>query len=130
MTSPATNPGTVASGAVPLLDYRCTTCGRTFSGDAPFIRFDRHRSRPFHPALCTGAVVIDTARDDRAGVTLPTALEPVGGDQLVPGGAGQGDQGGEARRGHENSIAIDRAEDHVNTTSGVLTAVDGGEVIA
>ena len=89
MTSPATNPGTVASGAVPLLDYRCTTCGRTFSGDAPFIRFGHHRAHPFRPALCTGAVVLDVIRDDRAGVTLPTAIQPVGGDQLEPGGAGQ-----------------------------------------
>ena len=44
MTSPATNPGTVASGAAPLLDYRCNSCGRTFSGDAPFIRLGRHRA--------------------------------------------------------------------------------------
>jgi len=89
VTSPATNPGTVASGAAPLLNYRCTACNRTFSGDAPFIRLDRHRSLPFHPALCTGAVVLDVLRDDRAGVTLPTAIQPVGGDQLEPGGAGQ-----------------------------------------
>lgn len=89
MTSPATNPGTVASGAAPLLDYRCNSCGRTFSGDAPFIRFGHHRAHPFRPALCTGVVVSDVIRDDRAGVTLPTALQPVGGDQREPSRTGQ-----------------------------------------
>ena len=55
-------------------------------------------------ALLLDPVVIDIAPDDRAGATLPTAIEPVGGDQLVAGGAGQGDQGGEARS-HEENIA-------------------------
>jgi hypothetical protein len=36
-----------------------------------------------------GPVVVDITRDDRAGVTLPTAIQPVGGDQLEPGRAGQ-----------------------------------------
>ena len=34
-------------------------------------------------------VTVDTARDDRAGVTLPTAIQPVGGDQLEPSRTGQ-----------------------------------------
>jgi hypothetical protein len=82
VTSPATNPGAVASGAVPLRDYSCTECGRTFSGDAPFIRWSGHRADPFVDSPCSGVVVLDVIRDDRAGVTLPIAVQPVGGDQL------------------------------------------------
>ncbi len=89
MTSPATNPGAVASGAVPLRDYSCTECGRTFSGDAPFIRWSGHRADPFVDSPCSGVVVLDVIRDDRAGVTLPIAVQPVGGDQLVPSRVGQ-----------------------------------------
>lgn len=121
MTSPAT--------------YRCTACGREFGATSLAVVFGVHGVGPRSRLTCTSGslvpvapVVIDTARDDRAGVTLPTAIQPVGSDQLVPGGAGQGDQGGD--RGHGDSFAIDRAEGHVNPTSGVLTGVDGGAVIA
>lgn len=95
MTSPAT--------------YRCTACGQEFSATSAYVRHGlshlidptgrsprvcfRGRMEPVAPVA---PVVIDTARDDRAGVTLPTAIQPVGGDQLVPGGAGQGEPGAEA----------------------------------
>lgn len=80
MTSPATNPGTVASGAV----YRCTACGakllreHSVTGLAVLV----------HPGTCPG-VTLELFRDDRAGVTLPTALQPVGGDQREPSRTGQ-----------------------------------------
>lgn len=74
------------------------------------------------------AVVLDIARDDRAGVTLP--LELVGGGELVPVGAGQVEGESEAGRGHENNIATGGADGHVNPTSDVLTGVDAGEVLA
>ena len=43
-----------------------------------------------------GPVTIDITRDDRAGVTLPTAIQSVGGDQLEPGGPGQVEGEGDA----------------------------------
>lgn len=79
MTSPAT--------------YRCTACGREFGATSPAVVFGVHGVGPRSRLTCTGGslvpVTVDTARDDRAGVTLPTAIQPVGGDQLEPGRAGQ-----------------------------------------
>ena len=99
MTSPATSTGAVARGAAPLLDYHCASCDRRFSGDASFVRWASH-TLPGAAAYCAGVVVLDVIRDDRAGVTLPIAIQPVGRDQLDPGGAGQvegeGDAGGAA----------------------------------
>lgn len=96
MTSPATNPGTVASGAA----YRCTACGREFAADSQAL----HR-QPSGGACASilepVGVVIDLARDDRAGVTLP--LELVGGGELVPVGAGQVEGEAEAI-GHKDSM--------------------------
>ncbi|MEK9646076.1 MAG: hypothetical protein VW547_11090 [Alphaproteobacteria bacterium] len=78
MTSPAT--------------YRCTACGQEFSATSAYVRHGlSHLIDPTgrSPRVCfrgrmepVAPVVIDTARDDRAGVTLPTAIQPVGGDQL------------------------------------------------
>lgn len=95
MTSPATNPGTVASGAV----YRCTACGREFAASSAYVRHGlSHLIDPAgrSPRVCfrgrmepVGPVVVDLARDDRAGVTLPTAIQPVGGDQREPSRTGQ-----------------------------------------
>ncbi len=87
MTSQPTITGVVARGAAPLLDYRCTSCGREFSGDAAFVRL-RH-TLPGGAAHCDGVVVLDVVRDDRAGVAVPTAIQPVGRDQLVAGGPGE-----------------------------------------
>ena len=75
MTSPATNPGTVASGAVPA--------------GAPDGPVNLTALRDTTTNTYAGAVVLDVIRDDRAGVTLPTAIQPVGGDQLEPGRVGQ-----------------------------------------
>ena len=111
MTSPAT--------------YRCTACGREFGATSAYVRHGlSHLIDPTgrSPRVCfrgrmepVAPVVIDTARDDRAGVTLPTAIQPVGGDQLVPGGAGQGDGEGDAGGcGHKDNIATGGADGHVN----------------
>lgn len=82
MTSPAT--------------YRCTACGREFGATSPAVVFGVHGVGPRSRLTCTGGslvpvgqVTLPIARDDRAGVTLPTAIQPVGGDQLEPGRAGQ-----------------------------------------
>ena len=107
MTSPAT--------------YRCTACGREFSASSAYVRHGlSHLIDPTgrSPRVCfrgrmepVAPVVIDTARDDRAGVTLPTALEPVGGDQLEPAGAGQVEGESEAGRGgHESSMVLSQRE--------------------
>ena len=76
MTSPATNPGTVARGAA----YRCTACGRLL--DHAIARHWTSYAGPL--IICDGPLV-----ELGAGVTLPTAIQPVGGDQLEPGRAGQ-----------------------------------------
>jgi len=68
--------------------------------------------------------------DDRAGVTMPTALQPVGGDQFDAGGAGQVERGGDAIGGHIDNMGPDAATRDVNPTSAVLTAVDGAAVPA
>ena len=59
----------------------------------------------------------------RAGVTLSIGVQPVGGDQLVPVGAGEGEQGGDAG-GHENNV---------RSTSAAVTTnadVDGAQAFA
>lgn len=114
MTSPAT--------------YRCTACGQEFSATSAYVRHGlSHLIDPTgrSPRVCfrgrmepVGPVVVDIARDDRAGVTLPTAVEPVGGDQLEAAGAGQGEQ--VADRRHGDSIATSGAVVDVNRP------VDGG----
>ena len=120
MTSPAT--------------YRCTACGQEFSASSAYVRHGlSHLIDPTgrSPRVCfrgrmepVAPVVIDTARDDRAGVTLPTAAEPVGGGQLEPARTGQGDQGGD--RGHGDSIATGSLGVDVNRTSagGPAASVD------
>ena len=79
MTSPAT--------------YRCTACGREFGATSPAVVFGVHGVGPRSRLTCTGGslvpVTVDIARDDRAGVTLPTAIQPVGGDQREPSRTGQ-----------------------------------------
>jgi hypothetical protein len=88
VTSPATNPGTVASGAV----YRCTRCCAEFSSRAAVALHGllvRHHLNLNDAMTPCGGLVIDITRDDRAGVTLPTAIQPVGGDQLEPSRTGQ-----------------------------------------
>lgn len=111
MTSRPAITGAVARGAAPLLDYRCTSCGREFSGDAPFIRWAGHKL-PGSAAHCAGVVVLDVVRGDRAGVAVPTAIQPVGGDQLVAGGPGEllGEAEAVGDRGHETSIATAEVE--------------------
>ena len=79
------------------------------------------------PAQTSGITI---ARDDRAGVTMPTALQPVGGDQFDAGGAGQVERGGDAIGGHIDNMGPDAATRDVNPTSAVLTAVDGAAVPA
>jgi hypothetical protein len=79
--------------------YRCTACGQEFSATSAYVRHGlSHLIDPTgrSPRVCfrgrmepVAPVVIDTARDDRAGVTLPIAVQPVGGDQLVPSRVGQ-----------------------------------------
>lgn len=117
MTSPAT--------------YRCTACGTALDRAA-----DRHWiSLSGVMIACDGPIVevasiITIARDDRAGVTMPTALQPVGGDQFDAGGAGQVERGGDAIGGHIDNMGPDAATRDVNPTSAVLTAVDGAAVPA
>ena len=108
MTSPATNPGTVARGAV----YRCTACGVELRHE-----YSVTGLLVIHPGFCPG-VTLELFRDDRAGVTLPTAIQPVGGDQLEPGRVGQvegeSDAGG---CGHSDNIATGGAERTANRCS-------------
>lgn len=124
MTSPAT--------------YRCTACGREFGATSPAVVFGVHGVGPRSRLTCTsgslvpvGPVTLPITRDDRAGVTLPTAIQPVGGDQLEPSRAGQVDGESDAGGcGHEDNIATGGADGHVNPTSDVLTGVDAGAVLA
>lgn len=95
MTSPATNPGTVASGAV----YRCTACGRDFAASSAYVRHGLSH-------------LIDPAgRSPR--VCFRGRMEPVGGDQLEPGRVGQVDGEGDAGGcGHKDNIATGGADGH------------------
>ena len=85
MTSPAT--------------YRCTACGREFGATSSAVVFGVHGVGPRSRLTCTSGSLVPVgpvtlpiardARDDRAGVTLPTAIQPVGGDQREPSRTGQ-----------------------------------------
>ena len=110
MTSPSTT-----TGATPAPGYRCTSCGREFGADTLYVAL------PYHADL-----------SGRAEVVCLGDVEPIRRDQLVPVGAGdqlgQLDAGGGDGAGHENTIATLARPRHVNPTSEVLTAVDGGAV--
>lgn len=103
MTSPPPTRGTDR--------YRCDTCGKEYS--ASWYRLARLLGSLIHTddrgRDCLGEIEreavaeLPIARDDRAGVTLAIGVQPVGGDQLVPVGAGGGDEAGDRR--HVDSIA-------------------------
>lgn len=76
-------------------------------------------------AIERGVAVIDFGADDRAGVTLPIGVQPVGRDQLVPAGPGEVDQIGE--RGHDDSIATAGAERTANRCAPDAHAFARGE---
>lgn len=129
MTSPPPTRGTAR--------YRCDTCARDLTAAQALLA---HVADPGarRIAICPGvpqpiAVVVEVvtasadtlpiARDDRAGVTLEIGVQPIGGDQFVPVGAGEGEQGGDAGD-HENNV---------RSTSAAVTAnadVDGTHAFA
>lgn len=91
--------------------YRCDTCGKEYS--ASWYRLARLLGSLIHTddrgRDCLGEIEREAvaempiARDDRAGVTLAIGVQPVGGDELVAAGPGQGEQ--VADRRHGDSIA-------------------------
>ncbi len=91
--------------------YRCDTCGKEYS--ASWYRLARLLGSLIHTddrgRDCLGEIEreavaeLPIARDDRAGVTIAIGVQPVGGDQLVAGGAGDGDEPVDRR--HADSIA-------------------------
>lgn len=131
-------------GAAPR--FRCRACGRTLTAAQAVLEHcrDVYAARP---AICRGVLVqieggaitpavveaaiergvalLDFGADDRAGVTLPIGLQPVGRDQLVPGGAGGSDEGGDRR--HKDSIATARAERTANRCAADSHAFGGVE---
>ena len=107
-SSPPTATSPVASR------YRCTACDREFAASSAYVRHGlSHLVDPSgrSPRVCF-----------RGRWEPVAAVQPVGGDQLVPGGAGEGEQAVDRR--HEDSFATDGA----NVTSN--RDVDGSPAFA
>jgi len=88
VTSPATNLRCTACGAelrrAPLHDPASGGVSHVYYHDeiCPGFTLELFRDSRAAISFSTAGVTIAIARDDRAGVTLPIAVQPVGGDQL------------------------------------------------
>lgn len=132
MTSPATN-----TGATQAPRYLCDRCGRRLTAAQALLAHvaDPRARRPAicpgvpQPIAAAGVVTLPIARDDRGGITLPIAIQPVGRGQLEPSGSGQVEGGTDAVGDrHETIVVTPAAPGHVNPTSAVLAVVDEGRV--